>query len=254
MNIELLIPLFFLVALCYSMAGFGGGSSYIALMVLFSVPFQLVPPIGLICNLVVVSVGTYQFWKAGHLSKKLAIPFLVSSIPMAFLGGSISIPKKTFLFLLAGSLLCAGINMLLPSRSQEVHSDRIPSKNLWLTGIPVGSFLGALSGMIGIGGGIFLSPILNVLRWGNSKQIAATASLFIFFNSFSGLVSRWNSQDLRGIFHDPVYGLLPLAVLLGGIIGSSLTSFKLSFQVVRRVTALLVLYASIQLWIRAFNS
>ncbi len=252
MHTELLIPLFFLVAAAYSTAGFAGGSSYTALLTFFEIPFRSIPPISLGCNLVVSSVGSYNFIRAGHAPWRLLLPFLCVSIPMAFWTGTLPIGKQLFLIILSGSLLCAGINMLLPRRETSAV---IPAarRKLWLVGVPVGGFLGALSGLIGIGGGIFLSPLLHVLRWGNSKQIAAASSIFIFCNSLAGLSGRFLKGADLSAFNDPLLIWLPVAVVAGGILGSFFSSRKFSFVFVYRITAILVLYASVNVGLKAFN-
>ena len=246
---EWLVILFFLVALIYSMAGFGGGSSYLALLVLFAVPMALVPPLALICNIAVVTVGGWRFIRDGHFQWKRLLPFLVTSIPFAFLGGRIVVDKQIFLLLLSGSLLCAGLNMLLAGRAEDSIQE-IDSERLWKWGLPAGALLGGVSGLVGIGGGIFLSPLLHTLRWENSKQIAASASVFIFVNSLSGLMGQLSKPMDPALLNG--YLALPVAALAGGLLGSFWSSKKFSYVVVQRVTAVLVLYASIRVGLSAF--
>jgi len=245
---EPLIPLFFLVALVYSMAGFGGGSSYLALLVLFSVPMELVPPLALACNVAVVTVGGWRFIRDGHFQWRRLLPFLVTSIPFAYLGGRVVIDKRVFLFLLSGSLLCAGLNMLMAGRRDDVEAG-VAAERLWKWGLPTGALLGGVSGLVGIGGGIFLSPILHTLRWANSKQIAASASVFIFVNSLSGLAGQWSKPMDSALLSG--FLVLPVAALAGGLLGSFWSSRKLSCVMVQRVTAVLVLYASMRVGLSA---
>lgn len=246
---EWLIILFFLVALVYSMAGFGGGSSYLALLVLFAVPMALVPSIALFCNLAVVSVGSWRFIRDGHFQWRRLAPFLVTSIPFAYLGGRVLIDKRVFLLLLSGSLLCAGVNMLLVGRRDDV-TGQVDSTRLWKWGLPAGALLGGVSGLVGIGGGIFLSPLLHTLRWGNSKQIAASASVFIFVNSIAGLFGQLSKPMDMGLLQ--AYLALPAAALVGGLAGSFWSSRKLSCVMVQRVTAVLVIYAAARVGLSAF--
>ncbi len=245
---EWLIALFFLVALVYSMAGFGGGSSYLALLVLFAVPMAVVAPVALVCNLAVVSVGSWRFIRDGHLSWRLLLPFLATSVPFAYLGGRIQMDKNVFLLLLSGSLFCAGINMLFVRRPQE--SEGVDPRRAWKWGLPAGAMLGGISGLVGIGGGIFLSPLLHTLRWGNSKQIAASASMFIFLNSLAGLVGQLSKPVDPALFQS--YLGLPAAALIGGLAGSFWSSRRFSCAMVQRVAAILVLYASVRVGLSAF--
>jgi uncharacterized protein len=242
---EGLIPLFFLVALIYSMAGFGGGSSYLALLVLFGAPIEIVPKIALICNIIVVSNGSLQFARAGHFSWKLLAPFLATSIPFAYLGGRMAIGQTAFLILLSLSLFCAGLNMLFHRCSDD--RDEIPAAKAWKWGLPGGALLGGISGLVGIGGGIFLSPLLHTLHWANSKKIAATASLFILVNSIAGLAGQLSKPADLALLQS--YLWLPMAALTGGVVGSFLASRKFSYTLVQRVTALLVLYAALRVGI-----
>lgn len=246
---EWLLALFFLVALVYSMAGFGGGSSYLALLVLFAVPMAIVPLLALICNLTVVSAGSWRFIRDGHFQWKRLAPFIVTSIPLAYLGGRVVIDKQVFLLLLSGSLLCAGLNMLFAGRHDDADG-RVDSRRLWKWGLPAGALLGGVSGLVGIGGGIFLSPLLHTLRWGNSKQIAGSASVFIFVNSLSGLAGQLSKPMDSALLHG--YLALPVVALAGGLLGSFWSSRKFSYVVVQRVTAVLVLYASVRVGLSAF--
>ena len=160
------------------MVGFGGGSSYIALLILFDAPYQIIPPIALICNLVVVSSGSYHFIKAGHFSWKILLPFIVTSIPAAYIAGTISLEKRLFLFILAVTLLAAGLRMLLLQKTEANSVQSLEVKKVWLLGLPIGGVIGGLSGLMGIGGGIFLAPILYNLRWGKPKQISASEAFW----------------------------------------------------------------------------
>lgn len=234
----LLVPLFFVTALVYSMAGLAGGSTYLALLALFGVPYGWIPRVALTCNLVVSAGGSLHFSK--HLSLKKVLPFIVTSIPMAFLGGSVPIGKKLFTILLGLSLLVAAVRLLI-SEQTFVRRD-VTWKESWLLGLPTGAVLGFFCGLVGIGGGIFLSPIL--LLWGSadSKQAAAAASLFILVNSLAGLAGQLS----KGAWEVPVVIFAPLliAAFLGGQIGSRLGSQKISRFVLQKITAALILLVS----------
>lgn len=236
-----LIPLFFLTALMYSMVGFGGGSTYLALLALCSVSYATMPKIALLCNLVVVSGGCYFFIKAGYFSPRKILPFIVSSLPAAYLGGRMPIDKTLFLWLLTLSLAVAGLRMLIQESAFVVRRE-VGWQETWLVGLPIGAGLGFLSGLIGIGGGIFLAPILLLLGWAHAKEVAAAASVFILVNSAAGLLGQLTKLSDFSTLNL----LLPLAaaVFLGGQIGSRLGSGRISKLALQRMTALLILFIS----------
>jgi len=232
-----MLPLgFFVIAFLYSIVGFGGGSSYLALLALADVSFKTIPVISLICNLLVVSGGCWHFYKQGHFNKKLILPFILSSVPMALLGGMYPISEKTFLLLLAISLSLAGIRLLFstPNHNTKTHA---PSLTM---AIIVGALLGLLSGLVGLGGGIFLSPLLLNFKWAQPKEAAATASAFILLNSLSGLIG----QLTKGVPSDlSSYAILFVVVIMGGQIGSRIGSHsRISQKYIQIGTAILVLF------------
>lgn len=241
MEIVFLIPLFFLTALVYSTAGFGGGSTYLALLLLFQFPYTVVPKVALVCNLVVVSGGLYHYGKEHYLSIGRILPFVVASIPCAYLGGRIPIGKELFSILAAVSLAAAGLRLLFVGRGVEATTYRSPLW-VWSVGLTAGGVLGFLAGVVGIGGGIFLAPLLYFLRWGSSREIAAMASFFIFANSLSGLVG----QSHKSGFAYDLGWMVPLGVaaFLGGQVGSRLSVGRLSSTVLQRTMALLVLWVA----------
>ncbi len=241
MSLALLLPLFALVALFYSMVGFGGGSSYLALLTLSELDHSLWRPLALICNVVVVSSGTWFFLRRGHFSWKLFAPFVLTSVPMAYWGGTIQLEKRPFLFLLGGCLLLAGLRMALDRRLPQRDATVLQPRTAWLLGLPLGAVLGCISGLVGMGGGIFLAPILYMLGWGQPKQIAATASAFILVNSVAGLAGY--ASQAGSLALPAVAWWLPLAVLIAGQLGSRLGSGAFPAQRVRQGTALLVLLA-----------
>ncbi len=237
----LLIPLFFLTAVLYSSAGLGGGSTYLALLALFGFAHTSIPLFALSCNILVVSGGFWHFWKAGHFRLAHVLPFLITSIPFAYLGGSVKIGKEAFSFLLAISLACAALRLFF-IRDQEGRLCAIVRKEAYIIGLPLGAVIGFLSGVIGIGGGIFLSPLLMLLRWADSKQAAAAASLFILVNSLSGLMGQLS----KGQSLEYSYLLLPLlvSVFLGSPLGARLGAFRISTFALQRVTVGLLFFAS----------
>jgi uncharacterized protein len=230
---------FFAIAAVYAAAGFGGGSSYLALLALYALPMTTMKPTALLCNIVVVTGGTYIFWKNGYLNWRKILPLSIASIPMAFLGGLIPLKEKTFFILLGISLVLAAMLLIF----QKIQSDTPPQysdEKTTLKSSIWGASIGFLSGLVGIGGGIFLSPVLNLWRWDTPKHIAATASFFILVNSISGLAGQLaKNPHLDGAFTLP----LMAAVLLGGQLGSRLSALKFNQTYVRWTTAALVLYA-----------
>jgi uncharacterized membrane protein YfcA len=237
---------FFFIALLYATVGFGGGSSYLALLTVSDVPYLLIPKLALICNLLVVSGGCYHYFQNKHFNIRLMLPFILSSVPMAFLGGMYAISENTFQGLLAGCLILAGFRLLFIPKS-SIELTHIPS---WATSMAFGGILGALSGVVGIGGGIFLAPLMLNLRWGKPKEVASTASAFIWLNSLAGLAGQSTKGIPPEIFN---YWPLFIAVILGGQIGSLFGSHpKISQSSIQRLTALLILLISIRLIIKVF--
>ena len=224
------------------MAGFGGGSSYLAVMVLAGLPFQSIRSTALLCNLVVTFFGFWNFARAGYFRFGKIFPFVILSIPMAYWGGRLEIGEKLFSILLGCSLLAVAVRLFLPN--EVFHETKeIPTIDAWRLGLPVGGLLGFLSGLAGIGGGIFLSPLLILMRWVNTKEAAAAASFFILVNSFSGLAGQLSHTSLDGNL------ILPLsaAVFCGGQLGSRWSAHRLPPAAIRRLTAFFVLIVSVKL-------
>lgn len=247
---EWLVPLFFLTALIYSMAGFGGGSTYLALLVLFGLPYESIPKIALLCNLVVVSGSFIHFYRRGHFSLTRVLPFVLTSIPLAYLGGRIPISEDLFMILLGLTLAIAGLHLLLKSVRPELVEGRIcgstsSPRTIVGIGVAVGGAVGFLSGLVGIGGGIFLAPILYFLRWGDARQIAATACFFILVNSAAGLLGQLTKVGMTVSWSE----MLPLAiaVLIGGQIGSRFAVGKMPLMSLQRVTAAIILLVAMRI-------
>ncbi len=241
-----LTPAFFLTALLYASVGFGGGSTYNALLALADVDYRLLPAVALTCNILVVIGGTWRFHKAGLLPWKRALPLVIISAPFAWAGGLTPIKETLFLSLLAGSLFVAGAALLL--QKDRVHEEAVPDRKATIADLLTGAGVGYLAGLVGIGGGIFLAPYLHITRWAGAKQIAATASLFILVNSVAGLGGQLLKLGGSGALPDvAAYWPLALAVIVGGQIGSFAGTKVLSPTLVKRATGVLILYVAGQL-------
>ena len=235
---------FFITAIFYSSIGFGGGSTYLALMLIWDVPFHIFPIIALICNIIVVSGNSINFLRTKNINLSLLTPYLIGSVPFAFFGASISIDKNLFEILLFSILLTAGVFLLLESKS--FNKDQIIIKKIpTALSILVGSIIGFISGLVGIGGGIFLSPILFLLKAGYPKHITSTASLFILINSIFCVAVQFTKDIVLYEFLN--YWPLFIVVLIGGQIGSFLNIKFLSNKVLSVMTSLLVIFVAIRM-------
>ncbi|MDA9667246.1 sulfite exporter TauE/SafE family protein [Candidatus Pelagibacter sp.] len=241
--------LFFLTAILYSSVGFGGGSTYLSLLLIWDVPYQIFPIIALCCNIIVVSGNCFNYARAGNINIKLLIPYLISSIPLAFIGGSLQLDKDFFEILLFIVLSLAGLSLLLKFKSFDDISDinrNIPK----ILSFIIGGSIGFVSGVVGIGGGIFLSPILMLIKAGRAKDIATTASIFILINSIAGIFG----QSTKGFIFDEIYSYwhLFLSVLIGGQFGNFLNIKILPARVMVFLTALLVIFVATRMGFKLF--
>jgi len=249
----ILALLFCVTAMLYASVGFGGGSTYNALLVLADTDYQVLPSVALLCNIIVVAGGVWHYRRSGDLSLVFALPFVAFSIPMAWFGGTVPIHRETFVMLLGLSLLAAGLTMWFQPPDSNAAPPGSPLVN-WFVGVPVGGVIGFISGMVGIGGGIFLAPGLHLLRLAPPKRIAATSSFFILVNSMAGLVGQTAKRGTTAHLAELAdYAWLGLAVFIGGQIGSRLSTQALSGRVVKRLTAVLVLYVAARLLYLSFS-
>ena len=241
--------LFFVTAILYASVGFGGGSTYLALLLISGVPYFIFPVIALSCNIIVVSGNCFNYIRAGNLNPRLLIPYLIGSIPLAFIGGSLPIEKWLFEILLFLVLTIAGILLLLNFRSYDDKEERYRKVPIIIS-ILIGGILGFISGVVGIGGGIFLSPILFLIKAGRPKHIVTTASLFILINSLLGIIGQLTKNVV--ISEIPNYWFLLLAVLIGGQVGNFLNLKIFPTRILALITAGLVLFVAIRMAYKLF--
>ena len=241
--------LFFVTAILYSSVGFGGGSTYLALLLIWGVAYYIFPVIALFCNIIVVSGNCFSYIKAKNLNLKLLIPYLIGSIPLAFIGGSLPIEKKLFEILLFLILSIAGILLLLNFKSYDDKEESYKKIPIVLS-ILIGGILGFVSGVVGIGGGIFLSPILFLIRAARPKHIVTAASIFILINSVSGIIGQLTKNAVLNEIQN--YWFLLLAVLIGGQVGNFLNLKIFPTRILALVTAGLVLFVAVRMAYKLF--
>jgi len=239
------ILLFFIVAVLYAAVGFGGGSSYLAILALTGIVFTQIRATALLCNIVVVSSNIFLFYHQKEIDWKKILPLIVLSTPLAYLGGYLKIEQQFFFILLGFTLLFAAITMWVSKRI--VTSDKKKSITKPLNNVGYGGIIGFISGMVGIGGGIFLAPLLHLKNWDTPKKIAATASFFILVNSVAGFLGQYSNPYFIIDWH--LTSLLLITVFIGGQIGSRISKDYLTPIQLKKATALLIAFVSIRiLW------
>ena len=239
--------LFFVTAILYSSVGFGGGSTYLALLLIWDIPYYIIPIIALGCNIVVVAGNSFNYIRAGNLNLKLLIPFLIGSIPMAFFGGTLEIEKNFFEILLFFVLIISGVLLLFNFKSYDNNQKRYKEIK-YIYSIIIGSVIGVLSGVVGIGGGIFLSPILFLLRAGLPKYIVTTSSLFILINSLAGILGQLTKTYVFNEILDFWY--LLFFVFIGGQVGNYLNLKILPTKFLALITSCLVIFVAVRMGIK----
>ena len=241
--------LFFITAILYSSVGFGGGSTYLALLLIWDIPYFIFPVIALFCNIIVVTGNSINYILAGNHNIKVLIPFLIGSIPLAFIGGTLIIDKEIFEILLFIVLSIAGLLLLLNNKSYGEKKIIIKKINFFIS-IIIGSILGFISGVVGIGGGIFLSPILFLFKADSPKNIVTNASLFILINSISGIFGQLSKENI--INEISPYWPLFFAVLVGGLFGNFLNLKIFSNRILALITSLLVIFVAVRMGLKIF--
>ena len=229
--------LFFIVAFAYSSVGLGGGSSYTALMAILGFSTLTIPMVSLTLNFLVTLIGSYNFIRFKHARIKLVLPFIVTSIPMAYLGGALQLPKEPFYWLLLLSLIFVAVRIYFWSNVSLTLD--LSEKGKTVLALISGAILGLIAGIVGIGGGIYLVPLIILLGLGSAKEAAAAGVIFIWVNSLAGLVSRfqYNAIDLTE------YIPLIIAVIIGGSLGSFVGAAKYSSKVMEKVLGVIILVA-----------
>ncbi|MDO8413871.1 MAG: sulfite exporter TauE/SafE family protein [Gallionellaceae bacterium] len=238
-NLMVLEVAFLLIATLYSITGHGGASGYIAVMALLGVAPQEMKPIALSLNIIVSVVATIQFYGAGHFRRELFLPFILGSLPLAMLGGYLQLPVPWFNALMGLVLIFAALRIFF--RPVQTSKENAPA---WGIACVVGAAIGLLSGLIGVGGGIFLTPLLLLLGWANPKQAAAVSAPFILLNSIAGLAG-FSMQATHSLPPSTIWLALP--VLVGGLVGSYLGSRSLAMRSISGVLSAVLLIAGAKL-------
>ena len=241
MTVELIVLIslaILLVALLYSSVGHAGASGYIAVMTLFSLSPSIVKPTALVLNILVACLSSWQFWRAGHFSWRLFWPFAILSFPLAFVGGYLNLPTHLFKIAVGLVLLFSAARFFARTKDDEVAA--LPGI---ATSVSLGAGLGLLSGLTGVGGGIFLTPLLIFMRWARTKTASAVSAFFILANSISGLAGNVTSTGQIPLFAFP----FAVAAVTGGVFGSYFGSRQFSPSVVKRLLGIVLLIAGVKL-------
>jgi uncharacterized protein len=240
-----LIIFFLIISSFHSSVGFGGGSSFLAILSFYALPFQEVKFVALLCNLLVVTGGTLNNIANNQIDWKKIAPLVIVSAPAAFLGARVPLHEELFRIILGATLLIAAGGLWFRARKHSSRYDFESIKPNAVRDAALGGSIGFLAGMVGLGGGIFLSPILNIMKWDTPKKVAATSGFFILINSVSGIAGQLTGP--RANINYVFTGILLGTVIVGGQIGSYVGINKLSHTAIKRVTAMLVLLAGLEL-------
>jgi uncharacterized membrane protein YfcA len=245
MSIDILLAvIFFLIATLYGAVGLGGGSGYLAVMSLFGVPPEIMRPTALTLNILVASIGTWKYVKAGHFSARLFWPIAAASIPFAFLGGLLSLPGEVYRPIVGVVLLYAAFRLWQSAASPQTSPKVNAFMPIWITLI-AGAVIGLVSGLVGMGGGIFLGPLLLLTGWADTRQAMGITAAFVLVNSLAGLAGRLSSVP------EIPPNIFPwlLVVGIGGWLGAEYGSKRLNAMMLRRLLALVLLAGAIRMFI-----
>ena len=243
MEVWVIALLFFSIAVLYSSVGFGGGSSYIALMLLLGMAIKDVRFIALVCNIIVVSASTINYIRTDHFKFKKIFYLIILSVPGAFIGGTIQLDKPIFKIVSGVALILASLFIILKKKKMINDQEGDSFLSIWVITC-LGGGIGFISGIIGIGGGIFLAPLLYLINWDKVKVIGAATAFFILVNSIAGLLGQ---ATIHVIVDWNLVGILGVSVFLGGQVGNRLNIFVLKPDTIRILTALLICYVGVRL-------
>lgn len=236
----LVLVLFALVAFLYSSVGHGGASGYLAIMAMVGVAPMMMKQSALVMNLAVSLFSFIGFYRAGAFKLKLFLPFMLASIPMAYLGGTMSLSDSIYKKILAICIFISIIRMVFQFEDNQKPNTKIP---LW-AGLLSGGSIGLISGLIGIGGGIILSPLMLLMRWAKLRETAAVSALFIFVNSLSGF---YGQVQKNGFYLTQDLQFAIIATIIGGVLGSYFGSHKFKTKTLRYLLAIGLTIASLKL-------
>ena len=235
---EYLLPiLFFFIAFIYSSVGMGGGSSYTSLMAIFGINYLIIPTASLSLNLIVTSIGMVNFWCNGYGRVSLIFPFLITSVPMAYFSGLLNLPKGIFQLILLITLILVVVRIYVLDKFQL--SFRLLGIKKWIFIYSLGAVLGFVAGSVGIGGGIYLVPLIVIFGLGSEKEAAAAGTIFIWANSLVGIIARLHIGTFDFNFIFPLIG----AVVVGAYIGSYLGSFKFQIKTIQKIMGMVIIFA-----------
>jgi len=236
--LDIILPLlFFIVAFIYSSVGMGGGSSYTAIMVITGMSTLVIPMVSLSLNLFVTTIGSYNYLRNSHGKARIILPFLITAIPFAYVGGALNLPKEVFLWVLLISLILVAARIYLWQGTG--FRLQLSQKNKVIVSLITGSLLGLVAGIVGIGGGVYLVPLIIMLNLGTQKEAAAAGVVFVWVVSLSGLISRLQYNSINLLEYVP----LIIAVVVGGFLGSYLGSFKFSSKTMEKTLGIVILLA-----------
>ena len=233
------LGLVFLMAMLYSSVGHGGASGYLALMALFNFSPEFMRPSALVLNIFVASIALFSYTRSRHFRLKLLFPFIITSVPFAFIGGLITVNPKAYKIILGIFLIIAIVRMIYSQMNQNEELNQINKPLAYIIGI----ILGFLSGLIGIGGGIILSPVIILLKWGTMKETASVSAAFILVNSISGLTGQLS----QGMQFAPEIGYMLASAIFGGLLGSYLGSYKITDKALKYALSAVLAFASYKL-------
>ena len=237
-NQLLIISAIIAIAFLYSSVGHGGASGYLAAMAFFAVEAEITRPAALVLNVFVASIAAFQFYRAGHFDWRIFLPFVLTSAPFAFLGGTINLSAHAYKLILGTVLILAALRLAwsFPSKSETVE----PKILMALT---IGAVIGFVSGLVGVGGGIFLTPILLLMNWTETKKAAGISAMFILVNSISGLFG--NYSQLAQLPANVWFWIF--AAVAGGTLGSIMGSRRFESLTLQRILAIVLLIAGVKL-------